>query len=158
MARQVYVHRAQLEGRKGVRRTIAIRSDQTFIDLHLALHDAFEWGDDHLFAFWPGGEFWPCGGVEYTHPLHLALDPFAGWDLPRSGPERTSAERRLDRARLTKGDKIAYLFDFGDESRVRLAVRDVLADDGGPYPRLLESVGDAPPQYPDYDEDEADAA
>jgi Plasmid pRiA4b ORF-3-like protein len=158
MARQVYVFRAQLEGWRGVRRTIAIRTDQAFIELHYALQEAFEWGDDHLFAFWPGGEFWPPRGTEYTHPLHLALDPFADWDLPRSGPERKSAERRLDRARLSRGDKIAYLFDFGDEWRVRLTLREVIADDGGPYPRLLESVGDAPPQYPDYDEDEADAA
>jgi hypothetical protein len=158
MARQVYVFSAQLEGWKAVGRTVALHSDQTFIDLHHALQEAFEWDDDHLYAFWPGGEFWPRGGTEYTHPLALATDPFAGWDLPRSGPERESAEQRLDRARLSKGDKLAYLFDFGDEWRVRLTLREVIADDGERYPCLLESVGDAPPQYPDYDEDEADAA
>jgi hypothetical protein len=35
---------------------------------------------------------------------------------------------------------------------VRLIVRQVTADDGEPYPRLLESVGAAPPQYPDYED------
>lgn len=35
-------------------------------------------------------------------------------------------------------------------------LRDIRADDGEPYPRVLERVGEAPPQYPDYDE--ADAA
>ena len=54
--------------------------------------------------------------------------------------------------------KLAYLFDFGDEWRVRLTLRQVTADDVGPYPRVLESVGEAPPQYPDYDEEEEDAA
>jgi hypothetical protein len=57
--------------------------------------------------------------------------------------------RALDPPQAASASSSSYLFDFGDESRVRLAVRDVLADDGGPYPRLLESVGDAPPQYPD---------
>jgi hypothetical protein len=38
---------------------------------------------------------------------------------------------------------------------VRLTLRQIIADDGGVYPRLLESVGEAPPQYPDCDEEDA---
>lgn len=157
MAQQVYVFNAQLEGWPGVHRTVAIRSDQTFVDLHYVLQEAFEWGDDHLYSFWPGGEFWPRKGTEYTHPVALATDPFAGWDLPSAGPERRSAEERLDRLRLSKDGKLAYLFDFGDEWRVRLTLRRMTADNGESYPRVLESIGEAPPQYPDYDEEE-DAA
>ena len=84
----------------------------------------------------------------------LEGDPFAGWDLPVSGPRRMSAEVRLSRLRLIKGRRIAYLFDFGDEWRVRLMLRHIVAADGEPYPRILESVGKAPPQYPDHDEGE----
>ena len=157
MPKQVYVFNARLEGWPGVRRTVAVRGDQTFVDLHYALQQAFEWGDDHLYAFWPGGEFWPREGSEYTHPLALATDPFAGWDLPTSGPERKSAEQRMNRMRLRKGDKLAYVFDFGDEWRVRLTLRQITTDDGGRYPRVVESIGDAPPQYPAHDEEE-DAA
>jgi hypothetical protein len=40
------------------------------------------------------------------------------------------------------------------EGRVRLRVRDVVADDGHPSPRVLRSVGAAPPQY-GFDEDDA---
>ena len=155
MAKQVYVFNARLDGWRAVRRMVAIRGDQTFIDLHYVLQEAFDWGDDHLYSFWPGGEFWPREGTEYTHPLALATDPFAGWDLPAARPERKSAEQRLDRAKLHKGDKLAYLFDFGDEWRVRLTLRGITGDEGGSYPRVLESVGDAPPQYPDYDEEDA---
>jgi hypothetical protein len=156
MAKQVYVFNAKLGGWRDVRRTVAVGGDHTFVDLHYVLQEGFEWGDDHLYAFWLGGEFWPRKGTEYTHPLALASDPFAGWDLPTS-PERKSADERLDRAGLSKGDKLAYLFDFGDEWRVRLTLRDVAAGDGGRCPRVLESIGEAPPQYPEYDED-ADAA
>jgi hypothetical protein len=39
---------------------------------------------------------------------------------------------------------------------VRLTLRAIAADDGGDYPRLLDAVGDAPPQYVDHG-DEADS-
>ncbi len=69
-------------------------------------------------------------------------------------PTRKSADRRLDRLRLTKGQRIAYLFDFGDDWRVRLTLRHIDGDDGGAFPRVVESIGDAPPQCPDYVSDE----
>lgn len=153
MAKQGYVFKADLVGWRGVRRTIAVRSDQTLIDLHYALQAAFDWDDDHLYSYWLNGEFWAREGGEYTHPFHAAmpnpLGPFA------MGPAPESAEIRLDRLRLKQGQRIAYLFDFGDEWRVRLTLRQITAADGQAYPRLLESVGEAPPQYPDYDEEDA---
>jgi hypothetical protein len=155
MARQAFVFSARLDGWKGVRRTIAVRSDQTLAVLHDALRVAFGWDDDHLYAFWLSGKFWARDGTEYVHPFALEDNPFAGWDLPMETPSRESAEQRLDRLGLTKGQRIAYVFDFGDEWRVRLTLRGIAADDGGAYPRILESVGDAPPQYPDYEEDAA---
>lgn len=157
MAKQMFVFNARLDGWQGVRRTIAVRADQTLADLHAALQAAFDWDDDHLYAFWLRGKFWARDDSEYVHPFALEADPFAGWDLSIARSNRKSAERRLDRLRLTKGQRIAYVFDFGDEWRVRLTLRKITADDGGPYPRILEAVGDAPPQYPDYDE-QVDAA
>ena len=157
MTKQVYVFGTQLDGRRDVRRTIAVRSGQTLVDLHYALQAAFDWDDAHLYSFWLGGKFWARDGTEYTHPFAIENDPFAGWDLPISKPGRKSGEQRLDRLELTKGQRIAYLFDFGDEWRVHLTLRQITADDGGKYPRLLESVGEAPPQYPE-EADEEDAA
>ena len=155
MDRQAFVFGARLDGWTGVRRTIAVRADQTLAVLHDALRVAFDWDDDHLYAFWLGGRFWARDATEYVHPLALELDPLAGWDLPTQAPSRESAEQRLDRLGLIKGQRIAYVFDFGDEWRVRLTLRQIVADDAGAYPRILESVGDAPPQYPDYEEDAA---
>jgi hypothetical protein len=154
MAKPVYVFNAELVGWRGVRREVAVRSDQTLVDLHQALQAAFAWDDDHLYSFWLKGKFWARDGSEHTHPFALESDPFAGWDLPISKSGRKSAERRLDRLRLKMGQRIAYLFDFGDEWRVRLTLSDITADDGQPYPRLLKSVGDAPPQYLEYGDEE----
>jgi len=150
MPKQVYVFATSLVGFPGVRRTIAVRSDQTLVDLHDALQFAFEWDDDHLYSFWLDGKFWSRAGDEYTHPRQAAEpNPLGAFVI---GPAPRSADVRLDRIELTKGHRIAYLFDFGDEWRVRLTLRQVTDDDGQQYPRLLKSVGDAPPQYPDYEE------
>ncbi len=56
--------------------------------------------------------------------------------------------------RRAAGEKLAYLFDFGDEWRVLLTLKTIRANDRRAYPLLLAAVGDAPPQYPG----EADAA
>jgi Plasmid pRiA4b ORF-3-like protein len=154
MAQQAHVFIAKLDGWPGVRRSIAVRADQTLADLHNALQAGFDWDDDHLYVFWLDGKFWSRNGAQYVHPFALEADPFAGWDLPIAKPRRKSAAVRLSRLRLTTGQRIAYLFDFGDEWRVRLTLRQIVAADGEPYPRILESVGEAPPQYPDYGADE----
>ena len=56
----------------------------------------------------------------------------------------------MERLGLIEGQRIAYVFDFQSEWRVRLILREIAADDGGIYPRVLQSVGESPPQYIDY--------
>jgi hypothetical protein len=138
MAQQTYVFDVKLVGFRGVRREIAVRDDLTLVDLHYALQSAFGWDDDHLYAFWLDDRFWASGDRHFTRPC-------AAGDV--SHPSGRSAAIRLDRLGLALGSRIAYVFDFGDEWRVRLHLRDVVADDGHPSPRLLRSVGAAPPQY-----------
>jgi hypothetical protein len=55
-----------------------------------------------------------------------------------------------------KGKKLLYLFDYGDEWRFIVECKKIEETDGGQYPRLLESKGEAPEQYPDYDEEDDD--
>jgi len=147
MANQVYVFRAKLKGWHGVRRTIAIRAEETLVDLHDALQAAFAWDGQRPFAFWLSGRFWAREGVEYVHPLGLKGKSLQGSHSAIAGLRRRSAARPLERLGLIDGQRIAYVFDFHREWRVRLTLRKIAADDGGHYPRVLESVGDAPPQY-----------
>ncbi|MEZ4867773.1 MAG: hypothetical protein R3C14_40985 [Caldilineaceae bacterium] len=62
----------------------------------------------------------------------------------------------LDSLQLRKGQTFLYLFDYGDEWRFNVRVHAINpnADAALEYPRLVESVGEAPPQYPDWDEDD----
>jgi hypothetical protein len=141
-SRHVFVFRARLAGVRGVRRRVAVRGDQTLADLHAALRDAFEWADDQLYAFWLDGVHWSRRGVEFTEPGHAH---------ELGDPGTRSARVRLGDLGLAPGQKIAYVFDFGDEWRVELTLARVDADDGGIYPRLLESTGDAPHRSPGAD-------
>lgn len=49
--------------------------------------------------------------------------------------------------RLEIGSRIAYVFDYGDDWRVMLTLRERV-DGGERIPRVLERRGMAPPQYP----------
>ena len=139
MAQQTYVFEAELVGFRGVRRVIAVHDDLTLVDLHYALQSAFGWDDDHLYAFWLDGRFWTHTDEHFTRPC-------AAGDAP-DDPSGRSAAIRLDRLGLVPGRSVAYVFDFGDEWRVNLRVQNVIAADADASPRLLQSVGAAPPQY-----------
>jgi Plasmid pRiA4b ORF-3-like protein len=53
-----------------------------------------------------------------------------------------------------KGKKLLYLFDYGDEWRFIVECKKIEQSDGGKYPRVLGFKGEAPEQYPDYDEED----
>jgi hypothetical protein len=135
---QSIVLEAELEGFEEVRRVIAVREDLTLVDLHYALQSAFGWDDDHLYAFWVGADCWSSEDGRYTHPCGSIAPGGAGH----------SAAIALDRLVLAPGGRLSYVFGFEREWRVRLHVEGLVADDGRPSPRLLESAGAAPPQYP----------
>jgi hypothetical protein len=138
-----YIFRTRLVGWKGVTRTVAVRGDQTLVDLHEVLQDAYGWADDHLYSFWLDRRFWGSESTEYTTPEFLEQG-------------QRSARKRLDRLALAVGQRIVYVFDFGDEWRVALTLAKVDPADDRSYPRITSSRGVPPPQYPDYEEHELD--
>lgn len=136
----VYRFKVSLTYQKDVWRTIDVRSDQTLVDLHYAIQDAFGWDDDHLYAFYLSGKAWDAS-TEYIRP--------EGWN-----PGQRSARVRLDRLGLRPRKRFLYIFDFGDEWRHDVRVEKAgLSPDGGEYPRIVERHGEAPPQYGDEEED-----
>lgn len=137
-----YVFRAALAGFRGVSRKLAIREDETLADLHQLIQFAFDWDDDHLYAFWLSGKFWDRRDVAFGRP-----------GFCRESGDR-SARTRLDQLGLEPGQTLAYVFDFGDEWRVRLKLLAVIRAGDAPVPPILDSRGEAPPQY-GWGEDEA---
>ena len=54
---------------------------------------------------------------------------------------------------LAEGQRFMYLFDFGDEWRFSCRVLKKL-DEQTKKPQVVRSVGDAPEQYPSWDEED----
>ncbi len=70
--------------------------------------------------------------------------------------ERDVRETTLESLGLKPKQEFLYLFDYGDEWRFKVRVQAVnaKAPDDVEYPRLVESMGEAPPQYQDGGEDD----
>lgn len=124
---------------RSVWRELELRADQTLADLGEAIPLAFGFDDDHLWSFFLSGKPWDKRS-EYAR---VASD-----DLLGAGRTRLAGRLRVRDA--PAGREFLFLFDYGDEWHfgVKLA-RTGGIEAGVAYPRVVSSVGDAPPQYPD---------
>jgi len=198
-----YIFHVSLPGTGRTWRKLELRADQTLHDLHLAIQDAFDWDNDHLYAFFMSGKAWdsnseyrlpdnttPWGEIieddddDELEPPELTpeereaqLRQLFGQDtemtlaemeaeladfwesfwqeMAESGPGN-SLETELSALNLQPKQEFMYLFDFGDEHRFKVRVH-AITEQANPaidYPRLVESVGDSPPPYYDYWDDE----
>jgi hypothetical protein len=139
----VYRLHVALDWVKDVWRRIEIRGDQTLDDLHLAIQDAFGWDNDHMYAFFLSNKAWDPKTEYQGNPLG-------------EGNAGITAIYSLD---LRARKQFLYIFDFGDDLRHRIKVEAVVkngAEAGVEYPRVIESHGAAPSQYPEGDDEDKD--
>ncbi len=74
----------------------------------------------------------------------------ANWGEP--GDVRTT---KLEDLNLKRKQEFMYLFDYGDEWRFKVRVHAIDPDaPDADYPLIVEEVGEAPPQYPAWDEED----
>ena len=135
----ILIFDAELLNASGVSARLAVGSEQHLTALHDAIQEAFGWHDDHLYSFWLDNTFWGDEEAEITSPVE------------RDEGAR-SADLPISELGLRPGQQLAYVFDFGDDWRVRLTLRGDEPGDAGRYPRVLQRTGQPPPQYPDPDE------
>ncbi len=121
---------------KGCYRHIKIASNKTLDDLSRAILSAFDFDNDHLHAFFMDNKMWSDEDSYYAEAEY---------------GQRDSSKYKLGQIGLESDKKFIYLFDFGDEWRFSCKVLKVI--DGVCEPtEIVRSVGDAPEQYPDYDD------
>jgi hypothetical protein len=121
-------------------RRIELRGDQTLHDLHLAIQQAFDFNNDHLYAFFLSNRAWDSAS-EYASPF--------------SDGER-DALYPLASLQLSPRKRFLYLFDYGDEWHFSVTLEMITlsgVQKRTRYPRTTEKHGEAPPQYPDFDEE-----
>jgi hypothetical protein len=130
-------------------RTIEARSDHTLADLHLAIFDAFDRDDEHLYEFQFGGRRPMDPDARRYGPPMAMVDPFGDAEGSADAERMT-----LDSIGLATGDVFGYWFDFGDDWWHQIEVLAVA--EGAPrgkLPKVTQSVGESPPQYVDWDEE-----
>jgi hypothetical protein len=124
-------------------RDILIGAQDTLEDLHAAIYEAFEREDEHLYEFNLGmgprdraARYLPAAEQEWG-------DDFASKDT----------DVPLSTLGLQGGRRFGYWFDFGDDWRHVIEVREVYEQNPkGKLPRIVERQGASPPQYPEGDE------
>lgn len=132
----LYRFHVALAWKKDVWRRIEMRGDQTLDDLHEAIQEAFNWDNSHLYSFFLSGKAWDSK-TEYASPY--------------ADQGRHADAYRLEHLPLKRGQKLLYLFDYGDELEhiVKLeAVLPGVVEKRKKYPRITERQGRSVPQYP----------
>jgi len=137
--RVVYVFDAELLNVDGVSATVAVAGHEHLTAIHDWIQQAFNWENDHLYSFWLDGQFWGDAAAERVIPGAPDTDSKTA-DVP------------VDELRLKIGAEIAYVFDYGDEWRVRLTLRERI-NGSDVVPRVSDRRGTAPPQYPSLDDE-----
>lgn len=126
-----------------VSRTIEIEDDDTLYDLHWEIQRAFGWDNDHLCSFYMSNE---VGDMQSEY----AGDP-AGGDVDSTllRAPGSAAQSELRTLGLEQGKQFKYLFDYGDDLIHTVEVLDIHdpRDEDARYPRVVEKIGEPPPQY-----------
>jgi hypothetical protein len=124
---------------KEISRMIEIRGDQTLHDLHVAIFNAYDRSDDHLYEFQLGRRPHDPDGPTFGIP------PSGKCRKKKPGDARAITLDELD---LQPHRVFVYWFDFGDDwyhqvqlERIETAIPTVT------YPRVIRRKGKSPPQY-----------
>ena len=133
---QTFVFRVSLGN---VWRTIALSDEHTLHALHLAIQLAFDFDDDHLYAFYMDGKRYSDNA--YNDPRASGEGPYAD-DV---------AFGELD---LYVRQRILYLFDFGDNWEFGVELIETRDEPHEGEPKILEEKGEAPQQYKNWDDEE----
>jgi len=124
-------------------RFIEIDEDASLYELHDSIQDAVDFGRDHPFEFF----------------LANSSSPWA--KKQRLTEKKEWEDKEADFCRIRLADifpvgrkKLYYLFDFGDrwtfEIRKRQGAKE--PEPGVNYPRLIQTIGPNPEQYPRFEE------
>lgn len=130
-----YVFKVSLAG--NIWRRIELSAGHTLLDLHRAIQDAYSFDDDHLYSFFMDGRPW-------SHDRFTSPEDDEGPHVD---------EVKIGELGLWPGQSFLYLFDYGDEWHFKVELEDIRTGEPKPSrPRIVESKGKAPEQYPPYDE------
>lgn len=122
------------------RRVIELSEDTDLYALHRYIQKIIEFDNDHLFEF-VVGKNWRKRERVY------------GEEGEFGNGERGELDSKLNEVYPITGSKLYYHFDFGDSWRFKIKKgrKKKHVEKGVTYPRIIESEGENPDQYPQYE-------
>jgi hypothetical protein len=122
-------------------RVLEMKDNSTLMDLHYAIPKAVQFDCDHRFEFFIGPHERRRSIIFSEDHDDITMEEVGEIALRRIWP-------------LPKKMKLIYHFDFGDDWKFHInkARATKPPEKGVRYPRIVESVGPNPKQYPDYGE------
>jgi len=130
-----YIFHVSLPGTGRTWRKLELRADQTLHDLHLAIQDAFEWDNDHLYVFFMSGKAWDSD-TEYRLP-----DGYTPWG---EFIDEDEDDDEWEPPELTPEEREAQLREFfGQDSAMTLA--EMEAEMANFWESFLEEVEESAP-------------
>lgn len=134
----LYAFKVNLVWAPAVSRVIAVRAEQTLDDLQRAIQEAFEWDNEHWYAFFMNGDE-ADDRYRYNCPMDAQRPPW-------------TRDAVLGEIGLSKGHKFHYYFDYGDSHRFDVEVVEIWPANRvlpwATYPQIIGGQGEAPEQYP----------
>ena len=124
-------------------RVLEIDSSSSLSKLHQAIQDAVDFDRDHLYDFYAGRH-------AYNRKLTFADD--YEWEDREDKFFELTLEQIYP---MPKSCKLYYLFDLGDDWRFEIRKsrkKPTQPKSGIKYPRVIESIGPNPVQYPSYED------
>jgi hypothetical protein len=119
-------------------RVIALSSRHTLHDLHRMIQRAFQFDNDHLYAFYMDNKWYSENRFED----------------PRSSEGVAADEVTLGELGVAANQRFLYHFDFGDDWRFDVQVLEIKTEEKLlQQPQILETHGEAPEQYPNAEKD-----
>ena len=135
-------------------REIEVPGTSKLYSLAAGIVAAFGFDFDHAFGFYDN-----LTGYYSESAVKYELFADMGDEVEATGPPEAKSVKKTKTAEAftEPGQKMQFLFDYGDEWRFLIELLRVgKKTKGKRYPLVLKKVGQAPEQYPDWDEDEDD--
>ena len=129
---------------KNITRQIAISGNKSLEHFAKVILSFFDFNCDHCFAFY--GDIDKHPGPEQTE-IYEAFVDIEGIE-PTNDLAMSVKKTKIETAFKEVGKKMMFMFDYGDDWRFLIELKEMRDKQLGEYlPRLLKSVGEAPPQY-----------
>lgn len=134
----------KLKSKKVPWREIAIAGNSSLYKFAEQIVKSFDFNFDHCFGFFDNTE------TIFTRDSKEYYELFT--DIPDVEPTGAGSVEKTKISQVWRkaGDKMLFLFDYGDDWRFLAELKTISgADSGKKYPIILEKWGESPEQYPE---------